>query len=217
MRRRTWMHAALVMAGVGAVGMAGCGAIGRAMTRERGTLVRLETSMGDIVVELYDDAAPGTVRNFLEYVDRQAYDGTTFHRVVENFVIQGGGWTPELVDRAKVDKANGNPDAPIKNEWQNGKKNEKGTIAMARETDPDSATREFFINVQDNPKLDTAREKSENAGYAVFGWVVEGTRVVEAIRHVPTKSVTVAGVDDGSMENVPVEPVVIRRVRRVKP
>lgn len=180
--------------------------------------VRMETSKGDIVLELDREHAPISVAHFLKYADRGAYDGTTFHRVVENFVIQGGGWTPDphdvLVERAKLDKQAGHPDIPIKNEWQNGLKNVRGTIAMAREADPDSATREFYINVQDNPRLDTAREKTGNAGYAVFGRVIEGMDVVDAIRRVPTRSATVTGVDDGSMENVPVDPVLIRKVER---
>jgi cyclophilin family peptidyl-prolyl cis-trans isomerase len=179
--------------------------------------VRMQTDMGDIVVELDRERAPISVANFLMYTDRGAYDGTVFHRVMENFVIQGGGWTPELVERAKLDKQAGNPDVPIRNEWQNGLKNTRGTIAMARETDPDSATREFYINVQDNPRLDTAREKTGNAGYAVFGRVVGGLDVVDAIRRVPTHSVTIPGADDGPMENVPVTPVVIRKVERVRP
>jgi peptidyl-prolyl cis-trans isomerase A (cyclophilin A) len=105
---------------------------------------------------------------------------------------------------------------PIKNEWQNGLKNERGTIAMARETEPDSATREFFINLADNARLDTAREKTGNAGYAVFGRVVKGMDVVDRIAAAPTRNVDVPGVTDGSMQNVPVGAVVIRKVERVK-
>jgi cyclophilin family peptidyl-prolyl cis-trans isomerase len=174
----------------------------------------METSMGEIVLELDRERAPVTVANFLGYVDRGAYDGTTFHRVVENFVIQGGGWTPELVERARLDKEAGRPDVPIRNEWRNGLKNVRGTIAMARDEGPDTATREFYINVQDNPKLDTARATTGNAGYAVFGRVVEGMEAVDRIRHVKTGAREVAGVTDGSMGNVPVEAVVIRSVRR---
>lgn len=199
----------------------GCANKGKAKDDTAPTVrVRIETDKGDIVVELDREHAPISVANFLKYADRGAYDGTVFHRVMENFVIQGGGWTPDphdvLAERAKLDKNKGNPDVPIKNEWQNGLKNVRGSIAMARETDPDSATREFYINVQDNARLDTAREKTGNAGYAVFGRVVEGMDVVDAIRQVPTRSVTVVGVEDGSMENVPVEPVLVRSVRRVK-
>ncbi len=201
----------MVMCAAAVAGAMGCAGMGHRDDRpmER---VRMETSMGVIALELDRGHAPISVANFLRYAGRGAYDGTTFHRVVENFVIQGGGWTPDLLERAKADKAAGNPDVPIKNEWQNGLKNVRGTIAMARDADPDTATREFYINVSDNARLDTAREKTGNAGYAVFGHVVEGMDVVDAIRHVKTGPVKVAGVEDGSMENVPVEAVVIRRV-----
>lgn len=176
--------------------------------------VTMTTSMGDIELELFPNRAPITVANFLSLADRGAYDGTTFHRVVRDFVIQGGGWTPDLKERAKADAAAGHADTPIKNEWENGLKNERGSIAMAREEAPDTATREFYINVRDNPKLDTARPTTGNAGYAVFGRVVEGMDVVDRIRSVPTGPREVPGVTDGSMGNVPVTPVVITRVRR---
>jgi peptidyl-prolyl cis-trans isomerase A (cyclophilin A) len=223
MRRTTWM-VGMLMVFAAAIG-SGCHASGNGETAAMddgapAVRVRMETTKGDIVVELDREHAPISVANFLKYADRGDYDGTIFHRVMENFVIQGGGWTPDphdgLVERARLEKEKGHPDVPIKNEWHNGLKNSRGTIAMARETDPDSATREFYINVQDNPKLDTPRDKTGNAGYAVFGRVVEGMDVVDAIRRVPTKTVNVTGVDDGSMENVPVEPVLIRKVQRVK-
>jgi len=199
-----------------ASGPAGCAGAGK-MGADQGAFVRvrMETSKGDIELELDRGHAPITVANFLKYTQAGAYDGTVFHRVVENFVIQGGGWTPTLVERAKLDKDAGRPDVPIKNEWRNGLNNVRGSIAMARDEGPDTATREFYINVQDNPKLDTAREKTGNAGYAVFGKVVKGMEVVDAIRHVPTRAVEVPGVTDGSMGNVPVEAVVIRSVRVV--
>src|SRR5262245_1060280 len=106
-------------------------------------VVTLQTTEGDIVLELDQGRAPITVANFLKYADRGAYDGTIFHRIMPTFVIQGGGWTPGLKERAKKDAAAGKPDVPIKNEWQNGLKNVRGTIAMARDKDPDTATREF--------------------------------------------------------------------------
>jgi cyclophilin family peptidyl-prolyl cis-trans isomerase len=177
--------------------------------------VRMSTGMGEIVFELNRAKAPVTVDNFLKYADRGAYDGTVFHRIVKDFVIQGGGWTADLKERAKEDAAKGNPDKPIKNEWQNGLKNTRGSIAMAREAEPDTATREFYINCQDNPKLDTAREKSGNAGYAVFGRVVAGIEIVDKIRGVRTEARTVPGVTDGSMENVPVDAVPIVSVKRI--
>lgn len=176
--------------------------------------VRLVTSAGDIDVELDRERAPLSVANFLMYADRGSYDGTIFHRVLPNFVIQGGGYTrggdEPLVERAKVDVAKGVEFAPIRNEWQNGLKNVRGTIAMARETEPDSATREFYINVQDNPKLDTPRELTGNAGYAVFGRVVSGMEVVDAIRVGETKAVP-----ELDMKDVPISPVVIRSVQRL--
>jgi peptidyl-prolyl cis-trans isomerase A (cyclophilin A) len=178
--------------------------------------VELRTSEGDIRIELDRAHAPITDDNFLKYADAGAYDGTIFHRVVPGFVVQGGGWTADLHERAKDAAAAGHPDVPIKNEWQNGLKNQRGTIAMARDAAPDTATREFYINLVDNPKLDTAREKTGNAGYAVFGRVVHGMEVVDRIGHAPTHPVQVAGVTDGSMENVPAEPIVIYSVHRSK-
>lgn len=176
--------------------------------------ITMQTTAGDIVVELDRAHAPISVANFLMYADRGSYDGTIFHRTIPTFVIQGGGWTPDLKERAKADAAAGNPDTPIKNEWQNGLKNLRGTIAMAREADPDSATREFYINVADNAKLDTARDTTGKAGYAVFGRVIKGMEVVDKIKDGETRSVDIPGVTDGSMQNVPVNPVTIVRVRR---
>src|SRR4051812_4545832 len=118
--------------------------------------VQIDTSMGPILLELDPARAPVSVTNFLHYTDTGAYDGTTFHRVVPGFVVQGGGWTPDLKERAKAAAASGHPDTPIANEWRNGLKNARGTIAMARDEQPDTATREFFINLKDNPKLDSA-------------------------------------------------------------
>ncbi len=213
---RLMMHAVgMLMLIAATAACVGCASSGKATDNDPFVSVRIETSKGDIVLELDRGHAPITVTNFLKYLDRGVYDGTIFHRVMESFVIQGGGYTPELVELAKLDKEKGNPDVPIKNEWQNGLKNTRGTIAMAREADPDSATREFYINVQDNPKLDTAREKTGNAGYAVFGRVVQGMDVVDAIRRVPVRTVTVAGMEE-PMENVPVDVVLIRKVERVR-
>jgi cyclophilin family peptidyl-prolyl cis-trans isomerase len=175
----------------------------------------MSTSTGDIILELDRERAPITVANFEGYIARGAYDGTTFHRVIEQFVIQGGGWTPDLRERAKEDAARGRPDVPIRNEWTNGLKNERGTIGMARETDPDSATREFYINVVDNARLDSARPTAGNAGYAVFGRVIAGMEVVDRIRAVPNGPRDVAGVTDGSMNNVPHQPVVILRMEKI--
>ncbi|UCE48961.1 MAG: peptidylprolyl isomerase [Phycisphaerales bacterium] len=155
-------------------------------------MVKLQTTMGDIVVDLNEQAAPVTVRNFLEYVEDGFFDGKIFHRVIPNFMIQGGGFTTEMAQDRTRD--------PIANEAANGLKNERGSIAMARTSDPDSATAQFFINHRDNDFLNYAGDA--NPGYAVFGKTVEGMDVVDAIAAVETT--TRKGMDD-----VPVEPVVI--------
>ncbi|HEB57830.1 MAG TPA: peptidyl-prolyl cis-trans isomerase [Gammaproteobacteria bacterium] len=142
--------------------------------------VKFTTSEGEFVVELYPDKAPATVTNFLKYVDDSYYDSTIFHRVIRNFMIQGGGFTPDF--RRKPTRA------PILNEADNGLKNERGTIAMARTFEPHSATAQFFINVRDNPNLDHSSPTPRGWGYAVFGRVVEGMDVVDRIRDIPTGS-----------------------------
>lgn len=157
--------------------------------------VRLVTSVGDIVLELDPDKAPKSVENFLGYVRSGFYDGTIFHRVISNFMIQGGGFTRDFDKKATQ--------APITNEADNGLKNERGTIAMARTGEPHSATSQFFINVQDNPSLNHTQKSQRGWGYAVFGRVVEGMEVVDRIRAVPTT-------DYGYYRNVPAEPVVIQ-------
>ena len=165
---------------------------------ENNVYVILKTSMGDIALELDKAKAPVSTENFLSYADKKFYDGTIFHRVIANFMIQGGGFTPDMTQK-KTDK-------PIKNEWQNGLKNTKGTVAMARlGGNADSATSQFFINVKDNGFLDQPRD---GAGYAVFGTVVDGMDVVDKIKGVKTGT-------KGGMQDVPVEPVVIKEVRRM--
>lgn len=159
--------------------------------------VVLDTSAGKIVLELYADKAPITVKNFLQYAEDKHYDGTIFHRVIADFMIQGGGFEPGLKPRKTRE--------PIKNESTNGLSNERGTIAMARTGDPDSATCQFFINTVDNKRLDRS---SASAGYAVFGKVVDGIDVVDAIRRVDTGS-------QGGFKDVPTKDVVIRTVRRL--
>ncbi len=153
--------------------------------------VRLATSARDIVLQLDAAKAPGTVANFLGYVRAGHYDGTVFHRVIDGFMIQGGGMDARL--REKPTKA------PIKLEAGNGLSNVRGAIAMARTANPDSATAQFFINVVDNPKLDT-----HGGGYAVFGAVVEGMDVVDRIKAVPTQG-------QGPHQNVPVTPITINK------
>lgn len=152
-----------------------------AAVTEKASKVRLKTSQGDIVLELNAEKAPISVANFLSYVNNKHYDGTVFHRVINDFMIQGGGFA--LDDKKLVEKETGKG---IKNESQNGLKNEAGTIAMARTNDPDSATSQFFINVKDNAMLDYP----SNNGYAVFGKVIEGQDVVDKIKAVTTGSST---------------------------
>ena len=161
-------------------------------------LVLIDTSMGPIKVELFQDKAPGTVANILAYVDDKFYDGTIFHRVMPDFVIQGGGYEPGL--KQKPTKA------PIKNESDNGLKNLRGTLAMARTGDPHSATCQFFINVKDNPNLD---KPTERFGYCVFGQVVEGMDVVDKIRMVTTGPIA-------THYDVPMQDVIIKSIRRVQ-
>jgi peptidyl-prolyl cis-trans isomerase A (cyclophilin A) len=155
--------------------------------------VRLATSAGDIVVELDAKAAPKTVANFVQYVKARHYDGTVFHRVIENFMIQGGGFDAKLVQRPTR--------PPIALESANGLTNLRGTLAMARTSEPDSATAQFFINVVDNAFLDRANAR-DGHGYAVFGKVVEGMDVVDKIRAVPTRAV-------GMHTNLPTMPVTL--------
>lgn len=161
--------------------------------------VAFETSEGTIVVELAPQAAPKTVENFLTYVKAGHYDGTTFHRVIPTFMIQGGGFTPDMKQKPTR--------APIQLESKNGLKNVRGSIAMARTGDPNSATSQFFINVVDNERLDYP--SFDGNGYAVFGKVVEGMDVVDKIKAVSTDS-------RGGHQNVPSTPVVIKSAKIVK-
>jgi peptidyl-prolyl cis-trans isomerase A (cyclophilin A) len=157
--------------------------------------VRLATSMGDIVVEVDAEKAPKSAANFLQYAKSGHYDGTVFHRVIENFMIQGGGFKPDLTQKPTR--------APIPLESRNGLNNVRGTLAMARTSDPNSATSQFFINVVDNAFLDAANAR-DGQGYAVFGKVVEGMDVVDRIRAVPVGSA-------GPHQNVPATPVLLRK------
>jgi len=160
--------------------------------------VRLTTNHGDITIELDGDNAPISTENFLSYVDKGHYDGVIFHRVIDGFMIQTGGFTPDM-EQKPTGKG-------IKNEWKNGLSNTRGTVAMARlGNQPDSATAQFFINVKDNEFLDAPRD---GAGYTVFAKVVDGMDVVDAIKSVPTGDVK-------GMGDVPLDPVVIEKVERV--
>lgn len=173
-------------------------------------VVVVETSMGTIKIELNEEKAPITVKNFLRYVDDKHYDGTVFHRVIADFMIQGGGFK-QGVSQAKSDEEMERLEKVtrdgIKNESANGLSNLKGTIAMARTQVPDSATAQFFINTKDNARLDGSQSRP---GYAVFGKVIEGMDVVEKIRNTKTKTLT------RSFDDVPVEDVVIKSVRRAE-
>ncbi|MFZ5486828.1 MAG: peptidylprolyl isomerase [Pseudomonadota bacterium] len=161
--------------------------------------VQLATSMGDIVLELNPAKAPRTVENFLQYVRERHYDGTIFHRVIDGFMIQGGGFTPDMQQKPTR--------APIVLEAGNGLKNEAYTVAMARTAAPNSATAQFFINVQNNPMLDAPQP--DGYGYAVFGKVVRGRDVVDKIKAVPTGN-------RGMYQNLPLTPVTILSATEVK-
>lgn len=166
---------------------------------ENTILVEIKTTKGDMTLELYKDKAPVTVENFLSYVDEKFYDGTIFHRVIKEFMCQGGGLTPDFVEKEAK--------APINNEADNGLKNKKYTIAMARTSDPHSATCQFFINHADNAFLDFTSKTAAGWGYCVFGKVIEGTDTVEAIANTPTTTAH-------GMRDVPTETIKIISIRR---
>ena len=159
-------------------------------------MVTFKTNHGDITLELYADKAPKTVENFLSYVQDGFYDNTIFHRVIDGFMIQGGGMTPDMEQKETK--------APIENEANNGVANEAGTIAMARTNDPNSATAQFFINVKDNDFLNFSSESMNGWGYCAFGKVTEGMDVVEKIKNVKTGNY-------GYHQDVPVEAVIIEK------
>jgi len=165
------------------------------------TMVKMDTNHGTIMLELDAENAPNTVANFLTYANEGFYDGTIFHRVISNFMIQGGGFTDDLSQKTTHD--------PIQNEANNGLKNDNGTIAMARTGDPHSATAQFFINVKDNDFLNFSSETPQGWGYAVFGKVTEGMDVVEKIKAVDTTT-------KGPYQDVPAETVVIEKVTVVE-
>ena len=164
--------------------------------------VVMKTTDGDITVELFADKSPVTVKNFLQYVDDGYYDGTVFHRVISNFMIQGGGFDSSLNEKPALFP-------PIKLEAATSLSNTRGTIAMARTNEPNSATSEFFINHADNKFLDASKSSD---GYAVFGYVIDGLSVLDSIATVATHSVTVHGT---KFDDVPKTPIVIESVRRV--
>ena len=163
-------------------------------------VVQLETSMGDITIELNEEKAPKTVENFLNYVNSGHYEGTIFHRVIDGFMIQGGGMDAQMNEK----KTN----APIENEADNGLRNDKGTIAMARTQDPHSATSQFFINVKDNDFLNHSGKNMQGWGYTVFGKVTDGMDVIEKMRSVATGRF-------GMHADVPNEPITINSAKVV--
>lgn len=161
--------------------------------------VVFDTSMGAFTMELDPEKAPASVKNFLQYVDDGFYDGTIFHRVIPGFVVQGGGFSPDLEKKPTR--------GPVVNEANNGLKNDTGSVAMARTSDPNSATSQFYVNLRDNPALDHRDMSQAGMGYTVFGHVTEGMDVVQSIASVPR------GQQKG-MGDVPTEPVVIKSARR---
>lgn len=172
-------------------------AVAEQSTTEKNPIVVLRTNSGDITLELYADKSPITVANFLSYVDSGHYDNTIFHRVISNFMIQGGGYTPDLAEKPTLD--------PIVNESRNRVHNLRGTIAMARTSDPDSASSQFFINHRNNLRLDWGPGRD---GYTVFGEVIEGMSTVDYIATVPTQP-------RGMFPNLPVDDVIILKAERV--
>ena len=167
-----------------------------AMSESKNPVVTLETTKGNITIELYPEKAPETVANYIQYVQDGFYDGTIFHRVIPNFMVQGGGFTDDMSEKSTRE--------PIKNEANNGLANENGTIAMARTPNPHSASSQFFINVKDNAFLDFQNETPNGWGYCVFGKVTEGMDVVNSIVAVPTGN-------HGMHQDVPVEPIIIMK------
>lgn len=176
--------------------------IGNTAMTETNPKVQFETTKGNITIELDAEKAPKTVENFISYVNSGFYDGTIFHRVIPSFMIQGGGFDTDMKQKPTND--------PIPNEANNGLKNVKGSIAMARTTAPHSATAQFFINVVDNANLDFSSESPHGWGYAVFGQVTDGLDVVLSIEEVATGN-------HGMHQNVPLEPVVIEKATVVNP
>jgi peptidyl-prolyl cis-trans isomerase A (cyclophilin A)/peptidyl-prolyl cis-trans isomerase B (cyclophilin B) len=169
------------------------------------TLIKIATTAGDITLRLLSDKAPATVDNFLNYVDSGHYDGTVFHRVIPNFMIQGGGFTVELEEKPTGD--------PVINESQNRLHNIRGTVAMARTSDPDSATAQFFINQRSNLRLDWAPGRP---GYTVFAEVVDGMNVVDFIATAPTsRAVATTQTGRAPFDDVPTEAIVIKAVTRL--
>ena len=182
-----------------AISLAAALALGTAAFAETAPQVKFQTSVGDFTLELYPEKAPKTVENFLQYVKDKHYDGTIFHRVIGNFMVQGGGFTPDMNQKATRE--------PIPLEAKNGLKNDRGTIAMARTGNPNSATAQFFINVVDNAGLNAP--SPDGYGYAVFGKVTSGMETIDKIRAVATGN-------KGMFQNVPNTPILINSATLAK-
>ena len=182
-----------------AMGLVATLAFSTAAFAETAPQVKFQTTLGDFTLEVYPDKAPKTVENFLQYVKDKHYNGTIFHRVMDGFMVQGGGFTPDMNQKATRD--------PIPLEAKNGLKNDRGTIAMARTGNPNSATAQFFINVVDNAGLNAP--SPDGYGYAVFGKVVSGMETIDKIRVAPTGN-------KGMFQNVPATPILINSATLVK-
>jgi len=182
-----------------AIGLAAALAIGGNALAQEPNVVKFQTNLGDFTVEVYPDKAPKTVENFLQYVKDKQYDGTIFHRVMDGFMVQGGGFAANMAEKPTR--------APIPLEAKNGLKNDRGTIAMARTGNPNSATAQFFINVVDNKGLNAP--SPDGYGYAVFGKVTAGMETIDKIRTAPTGN-------KGMFQNVPVTPILINSATLVK-
>lgn len=181
------------------IGLASAVLLSATTYAQAATLVKFQTSLGDFTVELYPEKAPRTVENFLQYVKDKHYNGTIFHRVIDGFMVQGGGFTPDLNQKATR--------PPVALEAKNGLKNDRGTIAMARTGNPDSATAQFFINVVDNNGLNAP--SPDGYGYTVFGKITAGMETIDKIRAVPTGN-------KGMFQNVPSTPILINSATLVK-
>ena len=190
------MAGAMIL-GVCALGLAISSRAGAADPEKKNPIIVIDTSMGKIKAELWADKAPGTVANFLSYIQKKHFDGLIFHRVIKDFMIQGGGFTPDMQQKAV--------DNPIRNEASADKKNDKGTLAMARTNDLHSATAQFFINLKDNDFLNHQDESNRGFGYCAFGKVIEGQDIVDKIGQVRTGN-------KGGHGDVPVEPVTINSI-----
>jgi len=195
--RSVWIAAILIALSLAAMAFDQGKTAGKAATKN--PVVAMDTTMGTIKVEVFTDKAPITAKNFLDYVTSGFYNGTIFHRVIPNFVVQGGGYPPDMSRKPTR--------PPIKNESSNGLLNERGSLSMARYTDPNSATSQFFINLKNNTNLDPG---PGNAGYAVFAKVVEGMDVVDKIAKVQTATKNVQGTPFG---DVPVQPVILKSAK----